>query len=85
MSEFNTNNSSNDDLMHNLVQYFLEKFRKYPDYPKFTNSFKSNPLVYTAEIQIPELWLRTRNAFDKNMCFIFEDEKRFTEENMFPK
>jgi hypothetical protein len=56
--------------MHEIVQYFLNKFKKNSSPENFSFYFKSNPNVNVVEPQIPDLWLKTRIPFDKNQCFV---------------
>lgn len=44
--------------------------------------FKANPLVFAIEPQVPDIWLKTRFKFDKNLCFFGQKAKM---PNYFPK
>jgi hypothetical protein len=75
----------NLDKLHETIQENLNKFKQEADTDRFTFCFKSNPNVFSLETQIPELWSKTRQPFDKNSCFIIEAGNVLPKPNMFPK
>ncbi len=65
------------------IQLYLNKYRKMQ--PVTTNmEFLNNKSVFSAESQLPDLYLKTRVPFDKNQCF-FQNSTKKTQPNMFPR
>jgi hypothetical protein len=69
--------TKNKQMSHHIelykkIQFFLSKFKKYTGTQLFSFQFISNPNVYSVDVQIPDLWIKTRKPFDKNECFYTE-------------
>lgn len=77
--------SQNSDKLHETIQNYLNKFKQESETDKFVFCFKSNPSVFSLETQIPEVWSKTRQPFDKNSCFIIETGNVLPKPNLFPK
>ena len=80
----NTDNEKNSKI-HEAIQNLLTKFKKTSGNEKFPFHFKSNPNVYVVEGQIPDIWLKTRKPFDKNLCFVIEKHKQLNMNSMETK
>jgi hypothetical protein len=51
------------------IQKFLNFFQKSKEFHKMSDSFKTEPRIFINESQLPDLWLKTRTPFDKNIAF----------------
>jgi hypothetical protein len=57
------------------IQKFFNFFYKSKAFHKMSSTFKSEPLVFENESQLPDLWLKTRTPFDKNIAFKYYGRK----------
>ena len=71
------------EIFKERIQDFLNKFKVYHRVENASFHFSSNPTVYELETQLPELWLRSRNPFDKNLAY-YNDQVINLPEKMFP-
>ena len=67
----------------NNLQIFLNKYRR-TEPVNLNIDFLKNKDVFTAEKQLPDLYLKTRVPFDKNQCFYYPYAKK-QQPNMFPR
>jgi hypothetical protein len=59
-----------------IIQDFLDRYKKSCDFSRFKFEFRSNPAVFMCVSQLPDLWSKTRTPFDKNQAFF-----KFTDKN----
>jgi len=60
----------------NVKQIFISKFKQCSEnQERLPFLFRTNPNIYSAEPQIPEIFLKTINKFDKNTCFSISTSK----------
>jgi hypothetical protein len=51
------------------IQNFLNNFHKTKDFSKMCEGITSESPIFEKESQLPDLWLKTRTPFDKNIAF----------------
>ena len=83
------NTSSANANLDNIIS-FLSSFKHSTDISTLSPSFLADPSVYTKECQVPDLFLKTKTPFNKDILFCCS--KRFSksylrkrEINYFPK
>jgi len=63
------NNESTKNIYLLNIQKFLNHFHKSKDFRKMAQPFLSESQLFVNESQLPDLWLKTRTPFDKNIAF----------------
>lgn len=53
------------------IQKILNYFHKSKDFHTMSSSFTCEQIVFVTQSQLPDLWLKTRTPFDKNIAFKF--------------
>ena len=51
------------------IQNFLNHFHKTKDFSLMYEGITSESPIFSNESQLPDLWLKTRTPFDKNIAF----------------
>lgn len=64
---YNRDSTKNIYLIN--IQKFLNHFYKTKDYSKMCEGITSNSPIFVSESQLPDIWLKTRTPFDKNIAF----------------
>lgn len=77
--------SKYQEKLNSTIQSFLNKFVINATVESSTFEFKSNPNVYIVESQVPELWLKSKNPFDKNSSFVENGYQIKHPANFFPR
>ena len=67
------------------VKFILSKYSPSLSKDIFPFEFRTNPNVYSAESQEPEIYLCSLKHFDKNLCFYNIKLTTNLKENLFPK
>lgn len=71
--------------MNDITEKILSKFQTFPCPDEISIDFKTNPNVYSAQSQLPDLYLKSKTPIDKNICFYNINYSLKLKENIFPK
>lgn len=71
--------------MNDLTVKILSKFTVEPCPSSVPLDFRSNPNIFSADTQLPDLYIKSKNPIDKNICFYKISYTPTLHENIFPK
>lgn len=71
--------------MNDIIVKLLSKYTTQPCPPEIPFDFRSNPNVFAAESQLPDLYLTSKKPRDKNLSFYKITYSTTLKENIFPK
>ena len=71
--------------MNDIIIFMLSKYTSQPCPKEVPLDFRSNPNIFAAESQLPELYLQSKQPRDKNISFYKITYSTKLKENIFPK